>query len=90
MFVPYLIPTGNKDKQSILLNFLIKLYDEDEYALDVLSDPRQFVVNSFSAHNKYIGSSVYQKIDNTEMFIRYCKALRLRRIENEKWKNSTS
>lgn len=82
LFVPYLIPTKNGDKQSILLNFLIKLHDEDEYSLDALSDPKQFVVNSFSAHNKFIGSNVYQKIDNTEMFIRYCKALRIRWTEN--------
>ena len=85
LFVPYLIPTKNGDKQSILLNFLIKLHDEDEYSLEALSDPKQFVVNSFSAHNKYIGSNVYQKIDNTEMFIRYCKALRFRRLEEEKF-----
>ena len=84
LFIPYLIPTKNGDKQSILLNFLIKLHDEDEYSLDKLSDPKQFIINSFSAHNKYIGSNVYQKIENTEMFIRYCKALRSRRIEKEK------
>ena len=56
LFIPYLIPTKNGDKQSILLNFLIKLHDEDEYRLDKLSDPKQFIINSFSAHNKFIGS----------------------------------
>ena len=84
LFVSYLVPTKNGDKQSVLLNFLIKFHDEDEYKLEALADPKQFVVNSFSAHNKYISSNVYQKIDNTEMFIRYCKALRLRRLEKEK------
>ncbi len=78
LLVTYLIPTKNSDKRSILLNFMIKLNDKDKYSLDKLSDPKQFVINSFSAHNKFIGSTVYQKIDNTEMFIRYCKAIHLR------------
>ncbi len=73
--IGYKIPTKNEDKHSVLLNFLLKLDENDKNIIGKIPDFKQFIIDSFAAHNKYIGSNVYRKINNTEMFLRYCKAV---------------
>jgi len=74
LYFRYLVPVKQGEKEAILINFLQGDSDEDNKSMEHINDPKQFVVNSFAAHNKFISSTVYSKINNTEMFIRFCKS----------------
>jgi hypothetical protein len=66
------VPMKNEEKEGFLLNYILE--NKSGELMSKLRDPRQFVYNSFSSHNKRVGLCVYKKIMNTEMFIRQCIA----------------
>jgi len=62
------------------LKLLMSFYfDVQENTYHTISDLTQFVVDSFTAHKKMIDKSVQNKIVNTELFLRCCKAVHLRK-----------
>jgi hypothetical protein len=77
-YVRYNTPlkTGGEKELKLLMSFY---FDVQENTYHNISDLTQFVVDSFTAHNKMIDKSVQNKIVNTELFLRYCKAVHLRK-----------
>jgi hypothetical protein len=73
-FVKYRIPMRNGQEQDGTLLAPILGSTGSDVNLESISDVKQFVVESFSNHNKTIGLEVLRKVENTEMFFRFCKA----------------
>ena len=66
---PYLAPLKEERTQRLLLlNWFAGLHSAQN---PEPSDVRQYIINSFAAHNKDIPRTVFDKIDNTEMILRY-------------------
>jgi len=70
---PTPLKTGEELPLVLLIPFNFSLKDNN-MLLRGISDLKQFVVKSFSDHNKMMNKSVQNKIVNTEFFLRYCKA----------------
>ncbi|MBN2789477.1 MAG: hypothetical protein JXR69_04765 [Candidatus Delongbacteria bacterium] len=75
LYFKYNTPIRNGEEISTLLHFLIGEGEGDNYKLDKIKDFKQFIMDSFVKHNKPLDKKVYQKIINTEMFLRFCKAI---------------
>ncbi len=74
VFFNYETPlTTKEEKPFILLVPVIRDNKDDQITLSKIEDFKQFIIKSFSAHNKIINKSVQEKILNTEFFFRYCK-----------------
>lgn len=65
--------TGEEKKLVLLMPFNLRDNEYDKFVLTKITDLEQFIINSFSAHNKKINKEVQGKILNTEFFLRYCK-----------------
>ena len=70
------LKTGDERELKLLMSFY---FDVQENTYHTISDLTQFVVDSFTAHKKMIDKSVRNKIVNTELFLRNCKAVHLRK-----------
>jgi hypothetical protein len=70
------LKTGGEKELKLLMSFY---FDVQENTYHTISDLTQFVVDSFSAHKKMIDKTVHNKIVNTELFLRCCKAVHLRK-----------
>jgi hypothetical protein len=70
------LKTGDEKELKLLMSFY---FDVQENTYHTISDLTQFVVDSFTAHKKMIDKSVRNKIVNTELFLRNCKAVHLRK-----------
>jgi hypothetical protein len=77
-YVKYKTPlkTGDEKELKLLMSFY---FDVQENTYHTISDFTQFVVDSFTAHGKMIDKNVQNKIVNTELFLRYCRAVHLRK-----------
>jgi hypothetical protein len=65
--------TGEEKELVLLTPFALEDDEKDEFTLERIPDLKQFVMESFCAHNKMINKEVQKKILNTEFFLRYCK-----------------
>lgn len=67
---------GDEKELKLLMSFY---FDVQENTYHTIPDMTQFVVDSFTAHKKMIDKSTQKKIVNTELFLRCCKAVHLRK-----------
>jgi hypothetical protein len=65
--------TGEEKELVLLMPFTLRDDKKDECTLKGIADLEQFIMGSFSAHNKMINKEVQKKMLNTEFFLRYCK-----------------
>jgi hypothetical protein len=70
----YRVPLRNGMEKDAVLVAPILSSGIDSVDIDQIQDIKQFIVSAFSKHNKTIGIEVQPKIENTEMFFRFCKA----------------
>jgi hypothetical protein len=70
------LKTGDERELKLLMSFY---FDVQENTYHTILDLTQFVVDSFTAHKKMIDKDVQKKIANTELFLRCCKAVHLRK-----------
>lgn len=72
-YTPYLVPLKNNIAEKIhIINWITSLGELEE---TIQNDVRQYVYESFKYHNKDIMPVVMNKIENTEMTIRYLRSL---------------
>ena len=67
------LKNGEEEPLVLLIPFGLEDDEKDENTLGKIPDLKQFVMESFCAHNKMINREVQKKILNTEIFLRYCK-----------------
>lgn len=74
-YVNYNTPlrTGEEKELKLLTPFSLADNEKDQFTLGRITDLKQFIIGSFSAHNKMINKEVQKKILNTEFLLRYCK-----------------
>lgn len=65
--------TGEEKELVLLMPFNLADNEKDEFIVGKISDVKQFIIRSFSAHGKMINKEVQKKILHTEFFLRYCK-----------------
>ena len=70
------LKTGDEKELNLLMSFY---YDIQENTYHTIPDLTQFVIDSFTAHKKMIDKTVQRKIVNTELFLRCCKSVHLRK-----------
>ena len=78
IYLKYKTPlkTGDEKVLKLLMSFY---FDVQENTYHTIPDLTQFVIDSFTAHKKMIDKNVQNKILNTELFLRCCKAVHLRK-----------
>jgi hypothetical protein len=75
LFVEYITPLVTGEEKELALLFpLPGLGVDNQHSLSQ-PDIKQFIIKSFSAHNKMINKKVQNKISNTEYFFRYCRTI---------------
>jgi hypothetical protein len=78
--VPYLVPKkGGKLEKQLMINWVNLPMN---FFKGLPPDIREYVFSSFVEHNKDAAPIVYQKINNTETFIRKI----LKNVESKPWK----
>jgi hypothetical protein len=77
VYVNYNTPlrTGEEKEFKLLTPFSLADNEKDQFTLKRITDLKQFIIRSFSAHGKMINKKVQNKTLNTEFFLRYCKTL---------------